>query len=105
VTVEVRGARFSDEALLKLVRPGIEEIEPVRYEVIDATRIIATFDLRGREKGLYDVSVINPDGAEATLPYRFLVERALPIDVTIGLGGPRVVPAGQTGSTESRCRA
>lgn len=97
MTVEVRGARFHEEALLKLVRPGIEEIEPVRYEVIDATRIIATFDLRDREKGLYDLTVINPDGAEATLPYRFLVERALPIDVTIGLGGPRIVPAGQTG--------
>ena len=29
--------------------------------------------------------------------YRYLVERALPIDVTIGLGGPRVLPPGQTG--------
>jgi subtilase family serine protease len=97
VTVTVTGARFHEEALLKLVRPGIEEIEPVRYQVVDATRIIATFDLRDRDLGLYDVSVINPGGARATLPYRFLIERALPIDVTIGLGGPRVIPAGQTG--------
>ena len=77
--------------------PGIAEVEPASYQVIDATKIIATFDLRDAPHGLYDVAVINPDGAVATLPYRFLVEDALPIDVTIGLGGPRVVPAGQTG--------
>jgi hypothetical protein len=93
----VRGARFKPGALLKLVRPGIEEIEPAVYEVIDATRIIATFDFRGVERGLYDLKVINPDGAEAIVPYRYLVERALEPDVTIGLGGPRVVPAGQAG--------
>lgn len=31
------------------------------------------------------------------MPYRNPVERALPIDVTVGLGGPRVLPAGTTG--------
>ena len=31
------------------------------------------------------------------MPYRYLIERALEPDVTIGLGGPRVVLAGQTG--------
>ncbi|TAK53398.1 MAG: hypothetical protein EPO25_10765, partial [Gammaproteobacteria bacterium] len=97
VTVTVTGARFGDGALLKLVRPGIEELEPVRYEVVDATRIIATFDLREVTLGLYDIAVVNPGGARATLPYRFLVERVLPTDVSIGLGGPRVLPAGETG--------
>ena len=61
------------------------------------TQIIATFDFRNVPHGLYDVAVFNPDGAIATLPYRYLIEDALPIDVTIGLGGPRVVPAGETG--------
>ncbi|MEX2646227.1 MAG: CARDB domain-containing protein, partial [Gaiellaceae bacterium] len=97
VTTTISGARFQPGALVKLVRPGIAEVEPARYEVIDATEIIATFDLRNVPHGLYDVAVINPNGAVATLPYRYLVEDALPIDVTIGLGGPRVVPAGDTG--------
>jgi len=79
------------------VRPGISEIVPERYQVIDATKIIATFDFTDAIHGLYDVAVFNPDGAIATLPYRYLIEDALPIDVTIGLGGPRVVNAGQTG--------
>ncbi|MEY3475032.1 MAG: hypothetical protein RL087_1490, partial [Pseudomonadota bacterium] len=54
-------------------------------------------DLRDQPHGLYDLTVLNPDGAQATLPYRYLIESALEPDVTIGLGGPRVVPAGQTG--------
>ena len=97
VTITVTGARFSSEALLKLVRPGIEEIVPSSFSVVDATKIIATFDFTGKTLGLYDVSVTNPSGAEATLPYRFLIEPALPIDTVLGLGGPRIVPAGSTG--------
>src|SRR5262249_53685573 len=97
VTATITGAQFQPGALVKLVRPGIDEVLPATAAVIDATRIMATFDLPGVAHGLYDVAVINPNGALATLPYRFLVEDALPIDVTIGLGGPRVVPAGQTG--------
>ena len=72
VTVTITGARFRPGAIVKLVRPGIAEFEPVRYEVVDATRIIATFDLRNVPHGLYDVAVINPGGALAVLPYRYL---------------------------------
>ena len=97
VTATITGARFDPGALVKLVRPGIDEITPANFQVIDATKIIATFDLTGAAHGLYDVAVINPDGEIASLPYRYLIEDALPIDVTIGLGGPRVVPDGSTG--------
>ncbi|HEU6454950.1 MAG TPA: hypothetical protein VN201_05760, partial [Roseateles sp.] len=97
VTATITGAGFKPGAVVKLVRPGILEVTPVRYEIIDATTIKAIFDLTNVPHGLYDVAVINPNGAVATLPYRYLVETALPIDVTIGLGGPRVVPSGQTG--------
>jgi subtilase family serine protease len=97
VTMTIEGARFSPDALVKLVRPGLNEIEPVRYQVLNATKIIAIFDFRDQERGLYDVKVINPGGAEAIVAYRYLIERALPIDATIGLGGPRVVSAGDTG--------
>ena len=53
----------------------------------DATKIMAIFDLRDAPHGLYDVKVINPGGQEAIVPYRYLVERALEPDVTIGMGG------------------
>src|SRR5262249_17312947 len=39
-----------------------------------------------------------PDGQEAIVPYRYLVERALEPDVSIGLGGPRVLAPGEAGT-------
>src|SRR5262249_9873045 len=83
--------------LVKLIRPGFAEYEPVNYQVVNGTTIIAEFDLRGAPHGLYDVAVINPDGEEAIVPYRYLVERSIEPDVTVGIGGPRVIAAGKTG--------
>jgi subtilase family serine protease len=97
VTTTILGAQFHDEAVVKLVRPGFAEYEPANYDVIDSTKIIATFDLRDAPHGLYDVKVVNPNGDEAVIPYRYLVERALETDVTIGMGGPRVLSPGDTG--------
>ena len=98
VTLNIEGAKFSPDALVKLVRPGVAEFEPVDYEVLDSTHIKAIFDLTGAPPGLYDLRVVNPDGNVATEAYRYLVERALERDVTIGLGGPRVIPAGGLGT-------
>ncbi|MDX1785889.1 MAG: CARDB domain-containing protein, partial [Roseovarius sp.] len=97
VTMTIDGAGILPGAVVKLSRPGVAEFLPVSLKRIDATRVIATFDLEGAEHGLYDVIVTNADGAEAVLPYRYLVERQVERDVTVGLGGPRVVPAGQAG--------
>ncbi len=98
VTVTINGADFSDDATVKLSRPGVAEFAPTRMQVIDATKIIAIFDLTAAPLGLYDVIVTNPDGAKAIEPYRYLVERAVEQEVTVGLGGPRVVPVGQAGT-------
>src|SRR5690606_41499760 len=38
--------------------------------------------------GLYDLQVTNPNGAVSVIPYRFMIEPARPLDVSIGLGGP-----------------
>src|SRR5262249_42060123 len=47
VTTTIEGAQFAPNAIVKLSRPGIAEYEPVNYRVLDATKIIATFDLTG----------------------------------------------------------
>ncbi len=46
VTLTVLGAQFDPDATLTLIRPGIAEFAPVRYQVLDSTRIDAVFDLR-----------------------------------------------------------
>jgi hypothetical protein len=97
VTTTILGAQFDPQAIVKLVRPGFAEYEPASYQVMDKTRIIAIFDLTNAPHGLYDVEVINPDGTRAVAPYRYLVEQALAPDISLALGGPRVVWAGNSG--------
>jgi hypothetical protein len=97
VTMSIEGAGIQEGAIAKLSRPGVAEFLPVSVKRIDATRMIAIFDLEGAPHGLYDVVVTNADGEVAIEPYRYLIERAVERDVTVGLGGPRIVPAGQAG--------
>ena len=97
MTTTILGAQFHCDAIVKLVRPEFGEYEPESYQVINSTKIIATFDLIDAPHGLYDIKVVNPDGAEAIVPYRYLVERQIEPDVTIGMGGPRVLAPGDTG--------
>ncbi|MCH2247748.1 MAG: putative Ig domain-containing protein, partial [Crocosphaera sp.] len=98
VTTTIHGAQFQEDAIVKLVRPGFAEYQPVNYEVIDSTEIRAIFDLEDAPHGLYDIKVVNPDGETAIVPYRYLVERTIEPDVDIALGGPRVLQIGETGT-------
>ncbi len=98
VTTTITGAEFQPNALVKLVMPGFAEFQPVTEDYVNATTIVAEFDLTGAPYGLYDVQVTNPDGAQAIAPYRFQIEQTIPPDVTIGVGGPRYILAGDTGT-------
>ena len=86
-----------DSAIVKLIRPQIAEYEAVNYEIVNATRIVAIFDLVDAPHGLYDVEVTNPDGQVATIPYRYLIEEADPYSITVGLGGPSELEYGDVG--------
>ncbi len=98
VTTTILGSKIGATAVPKLVRPQFGEFEAVNYQVFNGTKIIATFDLRDAPHGLYDVKVVNPDGAEAILPYRYLIQRAVEPDVSVGMGGPRVLAPGDVGT-------
>ncbi|MHC1770058.1 MAG: CARDB domain-containing protein [Verrucomicrobiia bacterium] len=97
VTMKITGAKFDPAATVKLIRPTFAEFAPVNYLVVDATQILATFDLRNAMHGLYDLEVTNPDGAAVRLPYRYLVETTMPLDLTVGLGGPSNIPITKSG--------
>ncbi|WP_346949757.1 putative Ig domain-containing protein, partial [Dyella sp.] len=100
VTLDIYGSAFQAGALVKLSRPGVYEAEPDRWQVLDATHIRAIFDTRNFPLGLYDVSVINPNGQSVTEANRYRVERGIEDDVTIGIGGPRNLNPGD-GATYS----
>src|SRR5204863_2437043 len=97
VTFDIYGASFKAGALVKLSRPGVYEVEPDRWQVLDATHIRAIFDLRNVPRGLYDVAVTNQDGTRVVEANRYLVERGIEADVTIGVGGPRTLSPGDNG--------
>ncbi|KAF5293332.1 hypothetical protein FQR65_LT20082 [Abscondita terminalis] len=61
VTVDIYGAQFSSGALVKLSRPGVYEIEPERWQLLDATHIRAVFDLRKLPTMLLTFIVVNPN--------------------------------------------
>ena len=98
VTTTITGAQFQPNAIVKLVMPGFAEYQPVTTDFVNGTEIIAEFDLTGAPYGLYDVQVINPDGQTAIAPYRFEIEQVVEPDVTVGIGGPRFILAGDTGT-------
>ncbi|WP_372898227.1 hypothetical protein, partial [Stieleria sp.] len=98
VTTTISGARFHPDAIVKLVRPGFAEILPVGQNYVSASQLIVTFDLQDAPHGLYDVRVINPGGDVAVVPYRFQIERTIEPEVTVGIGGPRFVLAGDNGT-------
>ena len=98
VTTTITGAQFQPNAIVKLVMPGFAEYQPLTTDFVNSTEIIAEFDLTGAPHGLYDVQVINPDGQMAIAAYRFEVEQTVSPDVTVGLGGPRFILAGDTGT-------
>ena len=98
VTVTVRGAGFHPDAIVKLVRPGFAEYIPIATRFVDATEIRATFDWEEAVRGLYDVQVIQPGDPVVTVPYRFQVEPTIEAEVTVGIGGPRHLFAGDAGA-------
>ncbi|MEL6110144.1 MAG: CARDB domain-containing protein, partial [Planctomycetota bacterium] len=97
VTTTISGARFHEDAVVRLVRPGFAELLPVNRNYVSASELIVTFDFEDAPHGLYDVQVINPGGEVAVVPYRFQIERTIEPEVTVGIGGPRYIFAGDTG--------
>ncbi len=96
-TTTIRGAKFHSEASVSFERPGYAAFVPVDMRVIDATTIRAVFDFTDAPHGLYDVKVSNPDGDHVVVPYRFQIQDVIEPEVTVGIGGPRVILAGDSG--------
>ncbi len=87
-TLTISGSNFQSGARVWLQRDGYR-IEPDTgtTQVVNASTIQATFDLRGQLVGAWDVVVQNPDGGTGTLPqgFRLLPGASCPPDCAVYL--------------------
>ena len=60
------GTGFCGMPTVKLTKSGQSSIMATDVEVIDPNHITCTFDLTGKTVGVWDVTVINPDGQESS---------------------------------------
>ena len=75
VTVEIKGGWLDQNATVSLVRSGYEDIIAQNvYGSDEKTKLIATFNLMGKEPGEWNLVVTNPDGRNATAPTSFTIE-------------------------------
>jgi hypothetical protein len=73
VTVNISGRQFAEGCAVKLMK-GISEITGSDITFISPIEITASFDLRNQEQGLWDIVLINSDGATETFSQIFTVE-------------------------------
>ncbi len=75
VTVRISGSLFSNNMVATLSKPGTTIYSSAVYYT-NSTAVFATFNLQGRELGLYDVSLIKQDSSVATLGGSFTITNA-----------------------------
>ena len=98
VTTTITGAGFNPQAVVNWFGPASPRSNrsPIRWST--PPRSLPNSTCTAAIHGLYDLVVINPDGNQAIVPYRFLVTQTVEPEVTIGVGGPRYIFAGDTGT-------
>ncbi len=96
VTVTIQGDGFALGATVRLVGAGGGEIVgDVRRVSDDRRALTVTFNLRGATPGVYDVTVMNPDGDLQTLPGGFTVEEGGAAEVWVEISGRTFIRTGR----------
>jgi hypothetical protein len=95
VTAFIQATGLTEGATVRLVRAGQPDIGGSGPEVTDLGLVLtATFDLRGKARGAYDVVVTNGDGAPVSLPGGFTVEAPEPPQLYMRVVGRRAIRLG-----------
>lgn len=96
VTIRLAGNKFEPNTSVKLLRPGSGDIIGSSVLLADGgASLYATFDLRGKARGAWDIAVSNPNGATATLSAAFAVEAGSPAKLSLSLTGRTRVARGR----------
>ena len=75
VTVKITGSLYTNNMTARLSKPGTTIVSSAVY-FSNSTTVYATFNLQGKPLGIYDLSLIKPDSAMATLVNGFSVVNA-----------------------------
>jgi hypothetical protein len=86
VTIKLQGSLFRDSMVAKLSNATTTIYASAVY-FSNSANVFATFPLQGKPFGLYDVTLIKPDGSEATLTSSFSIVPANNGGLITG-GGP-----------------
>jgi trimeric autotransporter adhesin len=91
VTAVVEGNGFQSGAAVKLTRAGQDIIGTAVTVTPGGGSLSATFDLKGKVPGFWDVVVTNPDSTSATLLSGFTVENLTGPQLRVDLLGPSLM--------------
>jgi hypothetical protein len=96
VTAIIQGAGFLNGVAAKLARNGQTDIvgDPLAVGPEGKT-ITATFDLRGKTRGLWDVVVTSPSGVSVTLHGAFAIEEGRAPQVWVDIIGRQAMRGGR----------
>jgi len=95
-TLKITGAKFAPGATIELVRQGGGSTIPAKQSAISPTDIRALFDLTGKQAGMYDVRVTNPDSQVAVKTNGFEIVNGGGHQLRIQIAGPGAVSNVQT---------
>jgi hypothetical protein len=99
VTATIHGGGLQEGAVAKLVRTGEPEVVGGNIAVADdGFSLSATFDLKGKARGAWNVAVTNPDGTSAMLSDAFTIEEGRAAEVWVDIIGSSTVRAGMPAS-------
>ena len=81
VTFYIYGNNFTQNPSVRLVHPGVLNITPAVI-ALQTTKITARVNVTGAAPGLYNITVINPDGQSATAYNKFeIYDPSVPVPV------------------------
>lgn len=95
VSIYIHGEQFVDGTIVKLVRGGEEIIGNSTSVSTEGHTIKATFDLRNRAQGLWDVEVTNPSGTSQSLVDGFTIEEGREAQIWVDIIGRNTIRAGR----------
>lgn len=94
VTITIKGARFEDGSIVRMIHDGTT-LTADRVSLIDSATISARFTLINAMRGTYDLIIVNPGGGTATLEDGITVEQSDKNGVWTEISGSNTIRVGQ----------